>query len=43
MLFLDFVAVKAPATETPAPGALSTMPAVDFNFPWTPIKAEINF
>ena len=42
MLFLDFVAVKAPATETPAPSAACAASFADFGYPWTPIKAEIN-
>lgn len=42
MLFLDFAAVKAPATETPAPGAACAAAFADFGYPWTPIKAEIN-
>ena len=41
-LFLDFVAVKVPATETPAPGAACAAAFADFGYPWTPIEAEIN-
>ena len=41
-LFLDFVAVKVPATETPAPGAACAASFADFGYPWTPIEAEIN-
>lgn len=42
-LFLDFEAEKVQATETPAPGAASAVSFADFAYPWTPIKAEINF
>jgi hypothetical protein len=42
MLFLDFVAVKAPATEAPAPSAACAASFADFGYPWAPINAEIN-